>query len=108
MRKIIYVLIVVVSITSVQKILARGAMAKLTFKVVNDDGVPVTNADFKVNFYDPLHVRMTGWDIKTHTDANGIVVIKDRAYDDMIYSVYKKNYYKTKGRYVFRTKEHGK
>lgn len=78
--------------------ITRGGQAKITFRVLDDEGRPVQNAETQAGFnYNPEKQGV----IKGVTDTNGLCAIEGITHMDMWYSVEKNGYYRTDGKYLF-------
>jgi len=76
--------------------LSRGAKAKLTLKIVDEEGVPVDAAQIRAHF------QMAGRDgIIGTSNTNGLFTMEDKSRWKMHYGVEKEGYYKTSGEYMF-------
>ena len=75
-----------------------GGQAKMSFRVLDDEGCPVGSATVRAAFYfDPKKQGM----IIGETDTNGLCSIEGITHMDVSYQIQKDGYYRTDGRYVF-------
>ncbi len=75
----------------IAKALIKGAEAKFTIKVVDDDGLPVPDASVQMGF------MMEGQDWKRgRTDTNGLFSASGKSRGEMTYNIKKEGYYDTR------------
>jgi hypothetical protein len=77
-------------------VLRYGAVAKYSLRIVDDDGVAVSNALVKVSFAMEDSQWITGL-----SDTNGIFSASGKSRGEMLYCVHKDGYYQTKQRITF-------
>lgn len=82
------------------KALRDGAMAKFTLKIVDVDGVAVTNASVMAHFEMEGHQG-----IKGISDTNGLFSMEDKSRGQMHYGVSKEGYYSTSSTMSFGRQE---
>ncbi len=78
------------------KYLRDGAQAKLTLKIVDENGTPVSGA--KVGAHFEMQDRKG---IEGTSNTNGLFTMEDKSQWKMHYGVEKEGYYKTVGEYMF-------
>ena len=103
MKKVIIFLLISLSITTVtvatvKKTYKSIPLAKITLKVVDDEGKPVEGADSGVGFYQLWNPKM-GVSINGYTDENGIYTAEGETHGECAYSVMKEGYYMSEGKY---------
>jgi len=85
-----------------KKVVAEGADAKLTLHVIDQNGSDVTNANVSIHF--SCNNRRNE-PILGRTDTNGCFVAEDRLMGEIIYSVIKEGYYRTRCSFGFMGKD---
>ncbi|MFA7256540.1 MAG: hypothetical protein WC047_03075 [Kiritimatiellales bacterium] len=79
----------------------KGAQAMMTFRVVDDEGLSVTDANIETGFDDPSPGQsIYNW----QTDTNGICVVNGKTKGNMWYRITKPGFYQTDGSFYFRSK----
>ena len=72
----------------------NGAMAKIELRIVNDEGVPISNAD--VDVFMGMNFRPKGYSLIGRTDTNGVFFVKGKTCGDEInVNVAKAGFYRT-------------
>ena len=82
---------------ALQKAYRDGAKAKLTFRVTDSLGNPVTNADVRAGFF----LEKGSHAVVGKTDTNGMFTVEGLCSDDMGCSFKKEGYYQTEYRHRF-------
>ncbi len=91
------------SVTTVQEAFRYGAEAKFIFKVVDEEGVPVSNANARVGFYMPVKNINDMPGVTGVTDESGCFVAKEKTAQDVHYCFSKEGYYETNGDIFMKT-----
>ncbi len=73
-----------------------GADIKCVFRVVDDNGNPVSNAYVGVSFY--MHKRWDNPSVKGFTDSNGYFTAKEKGVGEVTYTIRKEGFYETRSR----------
>ena len=76
----------------------RFGKAKITLKVINEQGQPIGDAIVTGGFFNAKESD-GGSDFKGKTNADGLFSVSGKTHGDIAYSVKKDGYYKTSGRY---------
>ena len=87
-----------VSSEALKRAVQYGAKGKVTLCVIDDQGLPVTNAYVNAGFYNPKKKDNVA---EGRTNTNGVFVAKGLSVSDLNYMVTKSGYYKSSGRYLF-------
>ena len=89
---------------SFKQAIRQGAMAKVVCRVVDDEGVPVSNAMVHVWFSSyGRHQDDADWVVET--DAGGEFIASHRTNEQLSWLVVKDGYYRTHGKILFRDRE---
>ncbi len=73
-----------------------GADIKCVFRVVDDNGNPVSNAYVGVSFY--MHKRWDNPSVKGFTDSNGYFTAMGKGVGEVTYTIRKEGFYETRSR----------
>jgi len=76
----------------------RGGQAKMSFRVLDDEGQPVGSATVRAAFY--FDLKKQGM-IISETDTNGVCSVEGITHMDVSYQIQKDGCYRTDGCYVF-------
>ncbi len=76
--------------TERDKLMEKGAVAKMNFRVVDTDGSVVRNAKVGVSY-----TAWDKWEIEGLTGANGLLCAEGKSHGEVAYGVEKDGYYKT-------------
>ena len=84
----------------IKNAISKGAKAKITFRVVDSKGNPVSGAQVGAGFFNQ-NMRGDGAGVSGKTDSNGLFAATGEPTGDMSYGITKEGYYKTEGSYWF-------
>lgn len=111
MKKIVCSILFFVSLLSIAEVdsdfvnaIRHGAMAKVSLRVLDDVGIPVTNTNVHV-WFSSYGRPQDNADWYVATDTNGVVTVSHRTNEDLSWLVRKEGYYETHGRIQFRDRK---
>ena len=81
----------------------KGADAKIIYRVVDDEGIPVEGAAAHI-WFRTTHPKLIIDDWIVHTDVNGVFVAKHKTNDRVSCGIDKEGYYHSSDRITFSDK----